>query len=703
MSDLRLAVDVGGTFTDLVLSGAEVGRRSYKTSSTPADPAAGVVNGLHTIAADLGIDVGALLAQTPVIVHGTTITTNALLTRTGARTGLLVTRGFRDTLRLRQGQRERQFDSRSAPPELLVPRWRVHPVGGRFDRRGRELEPLAEADVVAAARALAQDGVEAVAIALIFSFLDPAHELRAAELVRRELPGAFVSLSAAVAPEVRLYERTSTAVVNAYVGPILRTYLDRLQARLRELGFDGSLLVMQSNGGVATPEVVAEHAVSTLLSGPAGGPIAGAEAVAPLELPKAMTIDMGGTSFEVSLARGGVTDVRPGGLLGGQAVTTPMLDISTIGAGGGSIAWVTAGGMLRVGPQSAGALPGPACYGRGGTAATVTDAGLLLGYVGGESFGGGELALSRVAAEQAVGALARELGIDTTAAAAGIYATVNAAMTDSLRLVTVSRGLDPREFALVAAGGAGPVHAAALARDLEVPLVVVPRDASVLCAAGMLVTDFVHHAVRTVYGRTPAPDAAALAVAWEELEAGVAAQLEREGVAPQQARFRRSVEVRYVGQVHQIELDLPDGEAVDGALLDGVLATFPAAHRERYGHVLDGVELELVNVRLEARGPAGTPVVALGGAPGEPEPAPRAARDAWFDGRFVATPVYDGAPLGVGVRLEGPALVELSTSTIVVPPGTALTVAPSGSYALHGAADPLADVLERLYAGGVSV
>ncbi|MDO8186532.1 hydantoinase/oxoprolinase family protein [Conexibacter sp. JD483] len=702
MTSYRLAVDVGGTFTDLVLSGERVGRRSYKTSSTPHDPAEGVVNGLRAIASDLGIAVESLLERTPAIVHGTTITTNALLTRSGARTGLLATRGFRDTLRLRQGLRARQFDSRTAPPQPLVPRWRVHGVGGRFDRRARELEPLDEQAVVAAARAFAHEGVEAVAIAFLFSFLDPAHELRAAELVRQELPGAYVSLSAAIAPEVRLYERTSTAVVNAYVGPILRDYLTNLRTRLKQLRFGGSLLVMQSNGGVATPEVVAEHAVSTLLSGPAGGPIASAAAVAPLELPKAMTIDMGGTSFEVSLARGGVTDVRPGGLLGDQAVTTPMLDISTIGAGGGSIAWVTAGGMLRVGPQSAGASPGPACYGRGGTQATVTDAGLLLGYVGGDSFGGGELSLARDAAERAVDAVAAELGIDRLSAAAGIYDTVNAAMTDSLRLATVSRGLDPREFALVAAGGAGPVHAAALAADLEIPLVVVPRDASVLCAAGMLVTDFVHHGVRTVYGRTPAPGAASLGEAWAELEEAARAQLEQEGVAPWQARYRRSLEVRYVGQVHQLELDLPEGEPVTAALLDQTLARFPALHRERYGHVLDGVELELVNVRVEARGPAGESEPAPPVRPGEP-PAPRGERDAWFDGRFAPTPVFAGETLGAGARLEGPALVELRTSTIVVPPGTALTVAPSGSFLLHGAQAPLDGVLDRLHAGGVSV
>jgi len=704
----RLAIDVGGTFTDFVLfDGAR--EREYKASSTPRDPSEGVVAGLESIAADLGLTVPELLARTGVVVHGTTITTNALLTRTGARTGLLQTDGFRDTLLLRQGRREAQWDSKTPPPSHLVPRERILTVGGRIDRDGREVVPLAEDDVRAAARAFRADGVTAVAVSLLFSFLEPAHERRVAELLEEELPDAFVSLSYDIAPQIRLYERTSTTVVNAYVGPILRGYIDRLRGRLAGFGFTGALQVMQSNGGLAAADVVARQAVTTLLSGPAGGPVASARIVAPVGVPKAMTVDMGGTSFEASLARGGETEIRAGGQLAGYAIATPMLDISTIGAGGGSIAWIDQGGMLRVGPQSAGADPGPACYGRGGTEATVTDANLLLGYLREEGFGGGELTLDRAAAERAVGAVAERLGVALLDAAAGIVATINASMTDSLRLLTLRRGLDPREFALVAAGGAGPLHAAALADDLEIPLVVVPLDASVLCAAGILVTDFKHHYVRTLFGRRPAPGAADVEAAFSELRQAAAGQLVREGVPAEAVEYRRLAEVRYVGQLHAIDVGFPDEGPVSEAVLAQLVEDFHPAHAERYGHDLRGTDTEILNIRLEARGTtwvepgASATLTAPGTGTGTAAGGDDHRRPAWFAGEVLDVPVRAAAALRPGETVPGPAIVELPTSTVVVPPGHDLSVHPEGSLLLHPSAISLDEAVARLKSGGTSV
>jgi N-methylhydantoinase A len=698
---LRLAIDVGGTFTDLVLFDGER-ERTYKTSSTPADPSEGVVGGLRLVAADLGLDASDLLARTDVIVHGTTITTNALLTRTGAVTGLIATDGFRDTLLLRQGLRKRQWDSKTPPPSHLVPRALIRTVGGRIDRDGREVEPLSDADVRAAAAHFREHGVTAVAVCLLFSFLQPAHERRVAEVLEQELPGAFVSLSYDIAPQIRLYERTSTTVVNAYVGPILRDYLARLRGRLAELGYQGPLQIMQSNGGLASADGLARQAVSTLLSGPAGGPVASARIVAPVDVPKAMTIDMGGTSFEASLARGGETEVRPGGQLAGYALATPMLDISTIGAGGGSIAWIDQGGILRVGPQSAGAVPGPACYGRGGTDATVTDANLLLGYLRPEGFGGGELTLDRSAAEAAVGRLAEQLGLGLLDAAAAIVATINASMTDSLRLLTLRRGLDPREFALVAAGGAGPLHAAALAEDLDIPLVIVPLDASVLCAAGILVTDFKHHYVRTLFGRRPAPQAADVEREFAELRAAAADQLAREGVPEPAIRFRQVAEVRYVGQLHAIDVGFRDDGPVSDTALAQLIEDFHPAHEERFGHALRGAETEILNIRLEARGATwidhdGAAWSAFAGD-GEGE-----TRTAWFDGELCDVPVHDARGLVAGATVEGPAIVELPTSTVVVPAAHELEVHPAGSLLIHSASVDLDAALDHLRSGGTRV
>jgi N-methylhydantoinase A len=698
----RIAVDVGGTFTDLVLAGPGLGERAYKTSSTPKDPSDGFFTGLGLIARDLALSVTDLLADTSAIVHGTTITTNALLTSAGAVTGLVTTQGFRDVLLMRQGHRERQFDSKRSPRPPLVPRYRTLTVPERIDRTGSVTLRLDEVALRSVAGRLRDEGVEAIAITFLFSFFNSDHERRAAEILAEELPGVFITQSAEIAPEVRLYERTSTTVLNAYVGPVLSSYLARLEERLAQHHYDGPVLIMQSNGGVIALHAASEFAVNTLLSGPAGGPVASASIVEPIGIPKTMTIDMGGTSFEVSLAHNGRTETRSNGELAGQPIATPMLDISTIGAGGGSIAWITQGGMLRVGPQSAGALPGPASYLRGGTEPTVTDANLLLGYLKPVNFGGGELVLDRAAAEAAVAPIADALGIGQLEAAAGIYRAVNASMTDSIRLATVRKGHDPREFALIAAGGAGPAHAVELARDLDIPLVVVPRDASVLCAAGMLLTDYAHHYVRTLFGRPGSTTPHALITVFSELETQARDQFTAEWVPEEAVSFERSADVRYVGQVHEIEVPIYEQGQIDQATLERLAVDFEVLHNERFGHSLVDTPTEIVNVRLHGVGRTpklpkleeGVPGVVISG-----QDSKVATRLAWFEGSLQEVAVFDATRIGRDALIDGPALIELPTSTIVLPPAYVLEVGPLNSLLIHRADQTLAEVIEVLRRG----
>lgn len=678
----RLAIDIGGTFTDLVLVDETGQQRLYKTRSTPSDPSEAFFAGLDLIAADLGLTRKKLLSRIDSIVHGTTITTNALLTGKTVRTGLLTTRGLRDILLARQGYRKDQFNSKARPPRPLVPRALILTASERLDRNGTVTLALDDKTVRAAAEVFREEGVEAVAVSFLFSFYNPVHEIRAAEILAQELPGVFVSISSRVAPEIRFYERTSTTVVNAAIGPVLDGYLRRLSARLAAENFGKPIHIMQSNGGVVSIENAAIRAVNTLLSGPAGAPRAAADRAAAVGVTNVMAIDMGGTSFEVSLSRNGRTEVTNRGEIAGYPLSTPLLDISTIGAGGGSIAWITPGGLLRVGPHSAGALPGPAAYRRGGTDATVTDANLVLGYLNPDRFNS-SVSLDLSEARAAVANIGERLGLSIEAAAEGICRTVNAEMADSLRLVTIRQGLDPRRFALIAAGGAGPLHAAALANELGIPLVIVPRNASVLCAAGMLLSDYSRFYVRTLAITDPGDQALDLTGRFRQLQDLARAEFVREGIDADRLSFEWTVDARYVGQVHELALPF-DGD------LEALLKLFHASHLERFGHAQPSDSIDIINIRVLARAAVAQGIVAhvIENAVGQSAPQHRRA---WFEG-WRNVPVHNGDLLPLGATLEGPALVELPTSTIVVPGGLRLTVAPSGDYLLHTTDRTLDDI-----------
>lgn len=695
---LRIGVDVGGTFTDFLVSDggtAEI----YKTSTTPKDPSLGFFRGLDKAARARGLDVAALLRQVDTIVHGTTITTNATLTGDGAKTGFVTTAGFRDVLNMRRGLKERQFEKYPAPAPL-IPRHLVRVVEERVDYAGAVLTPLNEDDVRAAARYFRAQHVEAIAVSLLWSFQNPAHERRVATLLAAELPEVYVSLSSEVLPQIRVYERHSTTALNAYVGPVLTRYLTRLKAELARHGFTGNLLIMQSNGGVMAPDVAARFAVNTLLSGPAGAPMAGVYYGGAYGFKNVITVDMGGTSFDVALVKDATPTVTTEGLIGDHRIASPILDIHTIGAGGGSIAWINSGGLLMVGPKSAGALPGPALYGRGGTAPTVTDAQYVLGYLDPTRFEAGELDVDGAAARRAVETeIADPLGLDVVAAAHGIFEIVNHKMAAAIEVVSVQRGYDPREFVLVVAGGAGPIHAAELARELDIPLLLIPRESSVFCAAGMLIADLKHD-----YVRTYAQDLAQLQIA--DLRAIVTPMIEAaratlatEGVAPDAARLSYSADLRYVGQFNEVEVPIRDPLTLTPDNVGEIAAAFHARHDALYGYAMTAAPVELINLRVTAHGATPKPKqVRHARVVGDATQARSDTRAAYFNGEFLEVPVYDGYKLNAGNEVFGPAIVVQPTTTIVVPPDFDLSCDEYMNYLMYRKGADVAALSSRLRA-----
>ena len=478
MSELsyKIGIDVGGTFTDLFLWDSDGKVETFKTLSTPDDPSVGVLDGLARIAETRGYTPEAFAARVRTIVHGTTVTTNATLTRNGVKVGLLTTRGVRDALEMRRGIREARYDNRMTNAVPLVPRALRRPIAERLDYRGSVLTAIESDNVEQEIENLRAEGVEAVAICFLNAFANPQHERAAAELVAARLPDVFLSVSSEVLPTIRFYDRCSTTVLNAYVGPVLRDYLGSLTRRLKETGFSGVLLIMQSSGGVASPAATLERPAMTLLSGPAAGPGAALGFAKPHGEDSCLVVDMGGTSFDASLVRDGRVALQASGDIDRLRIALPMLDIVTIGAGGGSLGWIDAGGLLRMGPQSAGAKPGPACYGRGGDRPTCTDADLVLGYLEPSYFAGGEMVLDLDRAKRAIQEhVAEPLGLSVERAAAGMYRVINANMAHGVREITIKRGLDPREFPMVVAGGAGGLHACMIAEELGIPRILVPR------------------------------------------------------------------------------------------------------------------------------------------------------------------------------------------------------------------------------------
>jgi N-methylhydantoinase A len=681
-----VGIDVGGTFTDFVVADDATDELlAHKSASTPHDPSEGVLRGLGEIAERLELRTPDFLAEVSLIVHGTTVTTNAVLTENGAKTGLLTTEGFRDVLEMRRGVRSRKhlYDNKYVAPRPLVSRDLRLPVTERVDVAGAERTPLDLDSLRAAVDTLKREQVGAVAVCFMHSYANPEHERRAEAIVTEALPDAFLSISSEVLPQVRLTNRVSTTVMNSYVGPVLRGYVERLVARLSETSFGGVLLVMQSNGGVATPEIVARLPVTTVLSGPAAGPVAGLATVRARGSSDCLVVDMGGTSFDASIVKDGEVGLTREGEINRHLISLPMTDIHTIGAGGGSIGWIDEGGLLHMGPESAGAEPGPVAYGRGGSRPTCTDADLLLGYLDPEYFLGGRMQLRADLAREAIEReIAGPLGLDVVEAAAAMYEVINLVMAAGTKDMALQRGYDSRELPLVVAGGAGPVHAGMIAAELEIPLVIVPRLSSVFCALGMLLADLRHDFVRSFSSLWSSFDVEAARQQVDAMVARGLESLEQEGVDPDRRHALAAADLRYLGQHHEVTVPFAV-EDLTPAGLPGIERAFHARHEELYGFSSPGRPMEVVNLHatVVGRRPQRVPAAAPSGSAS----AEKGVREVYLPstGRMETIPVHDGDRIAPGRRLSGPVIVEESTTTLVVPEGYDLELDESGSFVLE--------------------
>jgi N-methylhydantoinase A len=673
----RIGVDIGGTFTDVALVEETSGRIGVaKVPTTPADPAEGVLHALEAAMTRYAVSP----AEVGLLSHATTIVTNAILEEKGARAALVTTRGFRDVLELRRSARANLYDLFQDPPATLIPRRRRFEITERVGADGAVVTPLAEDEIDGLVAALKAARVDAVAVSLVFSFLAPDHERRLGARLRAALPGVPIFLSSDVLPEIKEFERTSTTAVCAYVGPVLASYLARLEAAARSRALP-PLHLMGSNGGMLqAAEAIAMPAVA-VESGPAAGVVAAALVARQSGRKNLLSFDMGGTTAKASLVRDGryetTTEYEVGGgsnmtraMNGtGHPIRVPVIDLAEVSAGGGSIAWVDRAGALRVGPRSAGAVPGPACYARGGTEPTVTDCNLLLGYLDQGSLLGGDLKIDPAAAAAAVRTrLAEPLGLDVQAAAAAVIDVVNHAMAEVLKIVSVQRGHDPRDFVLAPFGGAGPLHAAALAAELGIDEVICPPIPGAFSALGLIGADLRRDYVQTLLVTTDAADPAAVEAAFAALERQGDTMLDGAGVAAGRRRFERSVDARYRRQSYELAVPVaPD--PVDRATLARIAEDFHQRHRATYGHDNRAEPVQIVSVRVAAIGEI--PPLAVRDVPAQSgADAPKARRRLWFrETGAVDAGIYDRRRMPAGLALAGPAVIESLESTILVPPG----------------------------------
>lgn len=680
----RVGIDIGGTFTDCVVQTPEGRVVIVKSPSTPGDFARGFMNALKVAADRFALNLADFLARVDVIVHGTTVSTNALVTRRTAPTGLLATRGHPDVLTLREAPRKKAWDWRLDYPDPFVPRNRTMEVGGRIDSLGNEVEPLSEADVRAAARLLRQAGVEAIAVSLLWAFVNPSHELRAAEIIEEEWPGVPVSLGHRVNPIPREYRRTIATAIDASLRPVVNAYIEALTGALAEAGFRGKLLIANCTGGMMPPDEIIGSPIQSVMSGPTMAPVAARHAVPGQDV---VVADMGGTTFDVAAIRSGQILVTPEAMVyDHDMLGLPKVDVRSVGAGGGSIAWVDDGGLLHVGPQSAGARPGPACYGHGGDQATVTDANVVLGIIDPDFFLGGAIRLDRNLAEQAVDRIAGQLRIGRLEAAYAIHATSNHNMIGAIEDITVNEGLNPRDSLIVTGGGATGCHIAGMAQALGLPRFMVPRLSSGLSAFGGLVSDIRWQVSASAYSDSGNFAFSRVNAALADLLRRCNGFLDRSGV-PHESR---SIEVAFMGryqfQSWEIEVPfiLPAGGVITSADLAGLTGAFHDMHRRVYGISDEGNRVEFVSWKMTAVGHTNPRPAAP--APGKEAPlaAPKAKseRAVCFEpgAKARAVPVYDGSAFGAASGVRGPAIIEEETTTLLLLPGMAARVDADGNY-----------------------
>ena len=675
-----IGVDVGGTFTDLVYTDTETNATTvHKVPTTPDDPSVGAIVGIEALCRRAQVDPRAI----DHVLHGTTIATNAVLEYDGAKTGIVTNEGYRDILHIGRHQRPLNYSIMQDIP------WQARPlarrryrkvVGGRIaPPNGDVLQPLDEAAVREAARQLKADGVEAIAVCFLFSYIDSTHEDRAKAIIEQEYPECFVTTSASIAPQFREFERFTTAAMNAFIGPKVRDYVANFEAGLKTVQVTSDLHIMGSHGGAATAALVNEKPVLTLLSGPAAGVLGGAWSADLCGRDRLITFDVGGTSADIGIIIDGrfAEATARDTWIGGYPVLIPMIDIETIGAGGGSIASVDRGGAFRVGPQSAGSRPGPAAYGHGGDLPTVTDANLVLGRLDKDNFLGGDMALDVDAAQAVIDKLAAELDLDALETAEGVLTILNANMANAIRSRTVQKGLDPRDFALVAFGGAGPLHGAEVADMLGIPEVIVPAHPGITSAAGLLTTDLKYDTIKTEFQVEGNIDLQKLSADFVSLEADLRRQYAADGIGDADVRLSRAGDLRYVGQGYELRIEFPDGP-IDAAVLGEVWRAFHERHEAEYGHVFSDSPIEIVNIRM-----TGVGIMPKIAAPTRQDGRSAGAatlRDGTCVFRVAGelrpfeTTYYARDQLGSDTAITGPAIIVQTDTTIVVPPGWAATI-----------------------------
>jgi N-methylhydantoinase A len=672
-----VGVDIGGTFTDLV--GCVDGRIvTSKCSTVPADPTRGVAQSLALAHCQM--------PALTELLHGSTIAINTVLERKGARTALITTRGFRDTYAIGRGNRIEAFNLFFHRPQPLIPRELTFEVAERMNARGEVVTPLAEDEVRVLAKALATQRIEAVAVCFLHAYANPAHERRVGEILRAADPRLFVTLSHEIVREYREYERTSTTALNAFVGPRVQAYLGRLEDFMLSERFGGKINIMRSNGGVMSVRLAQEQPVAMMESGPVAGIIGAGRLAALLGIERAIGFDMGGTTAKASLITRGVPAIEDGYVIGGEASGQPMqlpvVDIVEIGAGGGSIAWTDATGGLHVGPKSAGADPGPACYGKGSDDPVVTDANLVLGRINGARFLNGAMTLDRAAAERAIkGKVADRLRLGVTEAALGIVQIADSAMSLAVRAVSVKKGVDPRDTAMIAFGGAGPLHAVAIAREIFIPKVIVPKVPGTFSALGMLMASWRQDFVRTLYGLLGALDPVQVETAFAELAEAGHRQLVRDGIAQATADFSYLADLRYVGQEHTIPIPVREPAQLSGDF-SPLRAAFVAEHDQRYGQAAPDERLEIVNVRLvvTAARPDTLAEQWLAERWTPEPPVPDQSREVFFSDQAkpIRTRIVWRPSLAAGARVDGPAVIEEPNATTLIHPGDVATVSDAG-------------------------
>ena len=673
-----LGVDIGGTFTDFSLLDDAGEITLWKETTTPKDPAEAVQRGLHNLASSMNVELDKFLDQMELFVHGSTIATNTVIQRNGPKTALICTEGFRDIIHFRDGFKPDRYNIHLAPPDDFIPRHLRIPVTGRIDYKGDVLTPLDEQSVREAAAKLRDSKVESVAVALLWSIINGDHEKRVKAILEEELPDVPVVLSSGVLPMIREWERTTSTVISAYVYPGISHYMVELEGFLRENGFRHPLLVMQLNGGSSTVEKILHRPIYSLASGPAAAPIAGLHCSERIGLKNVITVDMGGTSFDVSMVSDGSPALTRELRVHGMPVGVAAVDVHSVGAGGGSIAWIDRGGALQVGPQSAGAEPGPACYDQGGDRPTCTDADVILGYINPDYFLGGRREikpeLSRQAVEEHV---AKPLGLDVAQAAHGIFRLINNNMVDAIRVVSIERGIDPRGYTLVVGGGAGAIHAGMLGRSLGMKTAIVPRYGGVFCSFGMIVSDVRHDYMRVLATNTDHFDFDRANQVIAEMERQAIADLAEEGFSEDAVSIARFADAKYPAQIHELTIPIKSDGKLTRADVDEMSATFHDLHERMFSYSVRDSSVDLFHWRVVAHGatrspetPQRTPSTELSLG------AIKNKRRVFFSDiqDFRDTDIYDGDALQYGMTVSGPAVIEQTNTTVVVFPGQTLEV-----------------------------